>query len=106
MTMNPLIGKGGKTQKMAPGTMGTITGGNVFARMMGNYAKKPPAPLDAGPAAPGASDPTMHGNAHSVRPGGMKKHPKLGGIGPGPNGSYGSATSYPKQSMNPEDGAQ
>jgi hypothetical protein len=108
MPGNPFAAKGGKSERlMGPGQRSTITGGNNIDRMLGNYSKAPASPLIASPPNPVASDPTAHSNAHIVRGGSIKAHPKAGGIGPGPNGSYGSATGYPKTPvMNPEDAAQ
>jgi hypothetical protein len=90
---SPPVGIG--SQKLAAGQKATITGGDPFSRMMGQYGKG--HSYVGAPTDPAASDPTKHAGAQTVRggKGGVKTHPRQGGIGPGPNGSYGSETSYP-----------
>ena len=88
-------GKGSKRQSLAPGMRDSITGSPPLARMMGHYGKNPPSYLaDAGPT----PSPTGHPAMSEVRggSGGIKAHPKEGGIGPGPMGATGSATTYAK----------
>ena len=83
-------GKGSKRQSLGRGEKDVITGSGGIARSMGNYSKAPPAYLAPG----GASEPPTHHPAmNEVRggSGGMKTHPKMGGIGPGTMGAIGPA---------------
>jgi hypothetical protein len=84
-------GKGGASQTLAPGQKDSITGADPLARMMGHYGKTPPAYL--GPS-PTPVSPSAHPAMNEIRgqSGGIKKHPKEGGIGPGPEGAVGPAT--------------
>jgi hypothetical protein len=89
-------GKAIQSQKLALGQKDTITGSEPLSRMMGQYGK---GHSYVGGAAPDTNmDPTKHAGSQAIRggQGGVKAHPRQGGIGPGPNGSTGSETSYPK----------
>lgn len=79
------------------GVRATITPGDPMSRMMGQYGKG----HSFAPAAPPAGDPVLavpgaKGAAGAVRDarGGVKRHGRQGGLGPGPNGSYGSPRDY------------
>jgi hypothetical protein len=80
------------------GAKASITGGDPLSRAMGQYAKGHSylTPADGQPT---DVDPTLHAGANAVRgsKGGVKTHPREGGIGPGPNGSHGSPRDYQKQ---------
>ena len=80
------------------GVMPTITPGDPMSRSMGHYGKGhsfAPAPFAAATAGlPG--DAAGKTPAPPVRDpkGGMKKNPKFGDMGAGPNGAYGSPRDY------------
>ena len=93
----PPQGKDIASQKLSLGQKDSITGGDPLSRSMGQYGK---GHSYLGGAQPSVnSDPTKHAGSQVVRgsQGGVKTHPREGGIGPGPNGSVGSETAYPKQ---------
>jgi hypothetical protein len=85
-----LGGKSLGTHIKGSGIPEAITGASPMPRMMGNYSKTPPAYLAGGTGDP--IDPTGHPGAVAIRggSGGIKTHPKLGGIGPGPMGATGT----------------
>ena len=87
-------GKGSRRQSVPTGGRATLTPGNPVSRMMGQYGKATPAymPPDT------ADRPPTHPAMNEVRgqSGGVKAHPREGGIGPGPMGATGSATTYAK----------
>jgi hypothetical protein len=79
-------------QFLGRGEKDGITGSAALPRMMGNYSKTPPAYLASG--GEGASGPGMpHPGVSEIRggSGGMKTHPKFGGLGPGTMGAMGPA---------------
>jgi len=98
----PKIATTGRTHVKGMGVPEHITGSAPLPRMMGNYAKTPPAylappPSDGvGGSAGGSMDPTSHPGAVAIRGGSIKRHPKTGDMGPGPMDTPGSNTSYPK----------
>lgn len=77
------------------GAMATIVAGDPMSRSMGQYGKGHSFNLNPAPvnAADGAG---TKGGTGAVRDskGGLKPHDKLGGLGAGPNGSYGSPRDY------------
>jgi hypothetical protein len=85
-------GKGSSRQTLMAGQRATITGGDPLNRMMGHYGKNAPAllPGDSSPD----DRPPMHPAMNEVRgqSGGIKEHPKFGGIGPGTMGAVGPDT--------------
>jgi hypothetical protein len=102
MSKAPAVGHGGKGARTHINGMGipdTITGAAPLPRMMGNYAKTPPAYLSGSPDGSGGDipDPTGHPGATSIRGGSMKSRPKMGGLGPGRDGGMGDNS--PPQNM-------
>lgn len=75
------------------GMKDSITGSDPVTRSLGNYSKAPPAYMPQ-------PDPTVlsHAGSTIIRggAGGVKKHPKMGGLGPGPMGAAGANNDYAK----------
>lgn len=88
-----------------PGSTTGITGGSALPQMMGHYGKTPPAALSSN-GMPGTTgiDPTQHPGAAMIRggKGGMKRNPRSGGLGPGPQATAGGDTNYNATSQDTE----
>lgn len=96
---------------LAAGARSAMTGGDPMARMLGHYGKTPGEPKGTGTGPQGVKLSSLGGGdvspdvtpdvapAHdpgaAVRDatGGMKRHPRLGGLGPGMLGGYGAGSS-------------
>lgn len=90
------------------GIKATITPGDTMSRAMGQYGKghsfaaPTPTAMSIGPPGmPGGVGPKSDPGPH-IRDGkgGIRKNARSGGIGPGPNGSYGSSRAYGKSGDN------
>jgi hypothetical protein len=77
------------------GIMSTITPGDPMDRSMGQYGKAgtPMTAMVGGLPTPG-SDPTKSMGDPTIKDGtgGIKSHPKFGGIGPGMSGGMGTSS--------------
>lgn len=78
------------------GIKSSITAGDTMSRSMGQYGKGHDFMAPATMAGLPSSDPTGGKMGPPVRDskGGIKSNPKLGALGAGPNGNYGSQGGY------------
>ena len=99
-------GKGSRQQALAgPGAKATLGGGNPLSQSLGQYGKghsfssgspgvSPAAgpDLSAGLSDPASVNPTMHPGVSVVRDGsgGIRAHPRQGGLGPTDNSAGGT----------------
>lgn len=99
------VGKPGRQSTTTRGVTPAITGGNPASAMLNHYGKHPPALL-GGDGMPGTTgvDPTQHPGASQIRgsKGGMKKNPREGGLGPGPQATAGGDNNYNATSQDVE----
>ena len=99
------VGKPSRQQNLPSRyTPATITGGDPIARSMNHYGKNPPAGLAAmGMPGTTAVDPVAHAGMTQIRggKGGIRRNPRQGGIGPGPQSTSGPSDS--DYSMNSQD---
>ena len=100
------IGKPARQQTLPTGGRASITSGDPLHRAMGHYGKNPPVAhvptsISSGPGTT-VGDPTSHPGAKQIRGGvgGMKRNPRQGGLGQGPDMTAGGSNDY---SMNTQD---
>ena len=102
------VGKPARQETLPRYGRASITGGDQLHRMMNHYGKNPPgAPaLTSVSSGPGTTvgDPTTHPGAKQIRGGvgGMKRNPRQGGLGQGPEMTAGGSNDYSMHSQDPE----